>query len=142
MPGFGGTQRLARRVGLGAARELVYTGAIIDAAHALRIGLANQVVPHDELLAKVGEVAATIASKAPLAVAASKRVMARGYDARPGDGQRARGHSLQLRSSAATTSARAPAPSSRSAKPRSRDAEGLREHQRAFSNLECDIPRR
>ncbi len=81
MPGFGGTQRLARRVGIGRARELVYTGAIIDAQEALRIGLANQVVLHDELLTKVREVAATIASKAPLAVAASKRVMARGYDA-------------------------------------------------------------
>ena len=81
MPGFGGTQRLARRVGIGRARELVYTGAIIDAQEALRIGLANQVVPHDELMAKVREVASTIASKAPLAVAASKRVMARGYDA-------------------------------------------------------------
>jgi enoyl-CoA hydratase len=81
MPGFGGTQRLARRVGIGRARELVYSGAMIDAAEALRIGLANQVVPHDELMAKVRELAGTIASKAPLAVAASKRVMARGYDA-------------------------------------------------------------
>ncbi len=81
MPGFGGTQRLARRVGIGRARELVYSGRMIDAQHALRIGLANEVVPPDELMTKVREVAKEIASKAPLAVAASKRVMARGYDA-------------------------------------------------------------
>lgn len=81
MPGFGGTQRLARRVGIGRARELVYSGRMIDAEHAVRIGLANEVVSPDELMKKVREVAKEIASKAPLAVAASKRVMARGYDA-------------------------------------------------------------
>jgi enoyl-CoA hydratase len=81
MPGFGGTQRLARRVGLGRAREIVYTGDPVNAEKALAIGLVNEVVPHAELLAKVKTVAAKIASKAPVAVAYSKRVMARGYDA-------------------------------------------------------------
>ncbi len=80
VPGFGGTQRLARRVGLGHARELCYTGAVIDAAEALRIGLVNAVVPHAELLAKVGAVAATIVKMGPLAVAECKRVLLRGAD--------------------------------------------------------------
>lgn len=81
MPGFGGTQRLARRVGLGLARELVYTGGMIRADEALRIGLVNAVHAPDDLLTKVGEVATTIASRAPLAIAACKRVFERGYDA-------------------------------------------------------------
>ena len=80
IPGFGGTQRLARRVGVGRARELCLTGDIIGADEALRIGLVNAVVPQAELLAKVTEVAAKIASKGPLAVAQCKRVMLRGMD--------------------------------------------------------------
>jgi enoyl-CoA hydratase len=80
MPGFGGTQRLARRVGLGRARELCYTGDRIGAEEALRIGLANAVVPHGELLARVLEVAKKIASKAPLGIAQCKRVILRGAD--------------------------------------------------------------
>ena len=80
IPGFGGTQRLTRRVGIGRGRELVYTGDIIGADEAYRIGLANQVVPHAELLAKVREVADKIASKGPVAVAAAKRCILRGYD--------------------------------------------------------------
>jgi enoyl-CoA hydratase len=81
IPGFGGTQRLARRVGIGKARELVYTGAIIDAAEALRIGLVNEVVAPDALLARANETAKAIAAVGPLAVAAAKRVMLRGEDA-------------------------------------------------------------
>ena len=50
IPGFGGTQRLARRVGLGMARELIYTGRMIGPEEALRIGLVNVVVPRRELL--------------------------------------------------------------------------------------------
>ena len=80
IPGFGGTQRLARRVGIARARELVMTGDIVDAETALRIGLVNAVVPHDGLLAKVREVASKIASKGPLAIAQAKRVLARGLD--------------------------------------------------------------
>jgi enoyl-CoA hydratase len=78
IPGFGGTQRLARRVGIGRARELVYTGAMIGAEEALRIGLVNAVVPHAELMASVRKVAATIATKGPLAIAAAKRTILRG----------------------------------------------------------------
>jgi enoyl-CoA hydratase len=81
MPGFGGTQRLLRRVGLGLARELVYTGEAISAERALSIGLINQVVPSESLLERARETAAKIAAKAPLAVRACKRVMLRGSDA-------------------------------------------------------------
>src|SRR6185369_8376673 len=50
IPGFGGTQRLARRVGIAKAKELCMTGDTIDAAEALRIGLADAVWPHAELM--------------------------------------------------------------------------------------------
>jgi enoyl-CoA hydratase len=80
IPGFGGTQRLARRVGEARARELCMTGDTLTAEEALRIGLVNAVVPGAELMAKVREVAKKIASKGPLAIAAVKRVVARGAD--------------------------------------------------------------
>jgi enoyl-CoA hydratase len=80
VPGFGGTQRLARRVGVGRARELVYTGAVIGAEQAKAIGLVNEVVPHAELLTRVKELGRTIAGKAPLAIAACKRLVLRGAD--------------------------------------------------------------
>jgi enoyl-CoA hydratase len=74
IPGFGGTQRLARRVGIARARELCYTGDAIGAEEALRIGLVNAVVPHAELRAKVQSVAASIAKKGRVAIAQCKRV--------------------------------------------------------------------
>jgi enoyl-CoA hydratase len=80
MPGFGGTQRLARRVGIARARELCYTGDAIGAEEAYRIGLVNAVVPHGELLGKVREVAAKIAQKGRHAVAQCKRVLYTGAD--------------------------------------------------------------
>ena len=80
IPGFGGTQRLQRRVGPAKARELIYTGDVIGAEEALRIGLVNVVVPRAELLTKVTEVAKKIASKGPLAISAAKRVMHKGAD--------------------------------------------------------------
>jgi enoyl-CoA hydratase len=80
IPGFGGTQRLARRVGVGMARELVYTGGMIDAAEALRIGLVNAVHAPEALLERVAAVARAIAQKGPLAVAAAKRVIRDGMD--------------------------------------------------------------
>ncbi len=80
IPGFGGTQRLARRVGVGKARELVYTGVIISAEEALRIGLVNEVVPADKLLDRARETASAIAVVGPLAVAAAKLVTLRGED--------------------------------------------------------------
>jgi enoyl-CoA hydratase len=81
IPGFGGTQRLARRVGVAKAKELCMTGDVIDAAEALRIGLVDAVVPHAELRARVMAVAAKIAKNAPLAVAEVKRLIHRGQSA-------------------------------------------------------------
>jgi enoyl-CoA hydratase len=78
IPGFGGTQRLARRVGVAKAKELCVTGDIIDAGEALRIGLADAVVPAEELMAKVTALAVRIAANGPLAVAAAKRVIHQG----------------------------------------------------------------
>jgi enoyl-CoA hydratase len=80
LPGFGATQRLARRVGVGPARQLLYTGELIGAAEALRIGLVNEVVPAADLQARVQAVAERIASRAPLAVAACKRAIRCGED--------------------------------------------------------------
>jgi enoyl-CoA hydratase len=81
MPGFGGTQRLSRRVGLARARELVYGGEPISAEQALAIGLVNRVVPAAELMAVCEQHARRIAELAPLAVASSKRALNRGFDA-------------------------------------------------------------
>jgi enoyl-CoA hydratase len=78
IPGFGGTQRLPLRVGVARARELIYTGAIIDADEALRIGLCNAITEPDALTATVREVAARIAGHAPLAVQAAKQTVTPG----------------------------------------------------------------
>lgn len=75
IPGFGGTQRLSRRVGLAKAKELVFTGDIISAEEGLRIGLVDALVAPDELMPKVKETATRIVANGPLAVAEAKRVM-------------------------------------------------------------------
>jgi enoyl-CoA hydratase len=75
IPGFGGTQRLARRVGIAKAKELCMTGDMIDAAEALRIGLCDAVWPAGELMPKVTAVAGRIAANGPLAVAEVKRLV-------------------------------------------------------------------
>jgi enoyl-CoA hydratase len=80
IPGFGGTQRLARRVGSGRASELCMTGQVLTAEEALRIGLVDAVLPHDELLERVRQLAEAIAQRAPLAVSAIKRSIVRGQD--------------------------------------------------------------
>ena len=80
IPGFGGTQRLLRRVPAGIARELVITGRPIKAAEALRIGLVNAVYPKDELLERVMDTAARICDSGPVAVATAKRLMITGAD--------------------------------------------------------------
>jgi enoyl-CoA hydratase len=80
MPGFGGTQRLARRVGIARARELCYTGDTLGADEALRLGLVNAVVPHADLIGRVRDVASKIAGKGRLAVAQCKRVLFTGSD--------------------------------------------------------------
>jgi enoyl-CoA hydratase len=78
IPGFGGTQRLARRVGIGRARELCMTGDVIGAEEAFRIGLVNVVVPHTELFERAVATAKKIASRGALAIAECKRVLRRG----------------------------------------------------------------
>ncbi len=80
IPGFGGTQRLARRVGIGKARELVYTGDTINAEEALRIGLVDRVVEQAELLPAARATAAKIAANGPIAIAEAKRVILEGAD--------------------------------------------------------------
>ncbi len=75
IPGFGGTQRLARRVGVGKARELVYLGDMIAAAEALSIGLADRVFAPDALMNEARAAAEKIAKNAPLAVAHAKRAL-------------------------------------------------------------------
>ena len=77
IPGFGGTQRLLRRVGAARAAELVMSADMVGAADALRIGLVNAVYPAANLMTKAKEQAKKIASKAPLAVAAAKRSLRR-----------------------------------------------------------------
>jgi enoyl-CoA hydratase len=80
VPGFGGTQRLVRRVGIGMAREWIFSGRIYDAAEAVRVGVANRVHEPEALLPAVHELAIEIASRGPLALAAAKRVMREGSD--------------------------------------------------------------
>jgi enoyl-CoA hydratase len=78
IPGFGGTQRLPRRVGKARAKEMILTGEIIDAAEALRIGLCNAVFEPAELQPRARETAKRIASKGPLAIAQAKRALQAG----------------------------------------------------------------
>lgn len=80
LPGFGGTQRLARLVGKGRAKELIFTCRRIDAQEACRIGLVNQVVPRAELLERCLAMAEEISRSAPLGVAYAKQAINAGLD--------------------------------------------------------------
>ena len=84
-PGFGGTQRLARLVGPGMAKQLIYTAKNIKADEALRIGLVNAVYPLDELMAAAEKLAETIAKNAPIAVRAYKKAINDGLEAKMDD---------------------------------------------------------
>lgn len=77
-PGFGGTQRLARLVGMGMAKQLVYSALNIPADEALRIGLVNAVYPQEELMGVALKLAGRIARNAPIAVRHCKEAMNRG----------------------------------------------------------------
>lgn len=77
-PGFGGTQRMARTVGISMAKQLMFTAKNIKADEAFRIGLVNAIYPQDELMAEAEKMAAKIASNAPIAVRACKEAANRG----------------------------------------------------------------
>ena len=81
IPGLGGTVRLPRRVGLGRAKELVYSGRIIKADEAKKIGLVEDVYPADEFDAGVRQFAGLLASKSPAAIALAKSTINKGMDA-------------------------------------------------------------
>jgi enoyl-CoA hydratase len=80
IPGYGGTQRMPRLVGKGKAKQLIFTGEIISAAEAYRIGLVDEVYPPDELMNKAMAMAKTIAAKGPTAVSIAKECINRGVD--------------------------------------------------------------
>lgn len=75
LPGGGGTQRLAKLIGLGRAKELILTGRAVDAKEAVNIGLASRVVPQEELLDAAREMAEAIMKKGPLAVRITKKLI-------------------------------------------------------------------
>lgn len=79
-PGFSGTQRLPRRVGAAMAKELIFSGKMISAVEAERIGLANHVYPADELMDKAMEMAEAFAKNAQIAVRYSKACIDRGME--------------------------------------------------------------
>ncbi|MEE9553395.1 MAG: enoyl-CoA hydratase-related protein [candidate division Zixibacteria bacterium] len=80
IPGYGGTQRLARLVGRGKAKQMILTGDHINATEAYRIGLVDEIYPPEELLPKAKEMAGKIASKGPLAIKAAKEAVNLGLD--------------------------------------------------------------
>lgn len=87
IPGYGGTQRLARLVGKGKALEMILTGDRILASEAERIGLVNRVVPAEQLREAAETMAKTIASRGPLAIRAAIEAVNRGLDMAFEDGQ-------------------------------------------------------
>lgn len=80
IPGYGGSQRLPRLVGKGAALKMILTGEMVPAQEALRIGLVEEVVAPGELLARGEQIAGTIAAQAPLAIEKSLEAVHAGYD--------------------------------------------------------------
>lgn len=80
IPGFGGTQRLARLVGKGMAKYLIMSAETIPASEAYRIGLVEKVVAPEELIPEAEKLAKTIASKAPVAIGSAKTAINNGYD--------------------------------------------------------------
>ncbi len=79
-PGFSGTVRLTKIAGAGIAKEMIFTGKIVDAFEALRIGIVNKVTSPDDLIPEVTELAKKIALNAPVAVRYSKRAINKAVD--------------------------------------------------------------
>jgi enoyl-CoA hydratase len=75
IPGAGGCSRLVKLIGYGRAKELIFTGEMISAAEAERIGLINRVVPHDELMSHTEQLAAHLLTRAPEALGLAKRLL-------------------------------------------------------------------
>lgn len=84
-PGFGGTQRLARLIGSGMAKQIIYSAKNIKADEALRIGLVNAVYPQEELLPEAKKLASRIAGNAPIAVRACKKAINEGLEQKMDD---------------------------------------------------------
>jgi enoyl-CoA hydratase len=80
LPGYGGTQRLPRLVGKGAALKLLLTGDMVGAEEAFRIGLVDEVVPAEALMSRAETLARAIAQQAPLAITSCLRAVDAGYD--------------------------------------------------------------
>lgn len=79
-PGWGGTQRVTRVLGLGKTKELVFTGEMVNAEEALRIGLVERVVPHAEIMNEAKKLAGEIAKRGPIAVRLSKTAINAGSE--------------------------------------------------------------
>jgi enoyl-CoA hydratase/carnithine racemase len=75
IPGAGGCSRLVKLIGYGRAKDLIFTGEMITAVEAERIGLINRVVPHDELLDYTREMARQLLTRAPEALGLAKRIL-------------------------------------------------------------------
>ncbi len=88
IPGYGGTQRLPRLIGKGAALAMILTGEMVDADTALRIGLVNEVVEPGELLDRCRAIARKIIARGPLAVRAALEAVHHGFDLPQADGER------------------------------------------------------
>jgi enoyl-CoA hydratase/carnithine racemase len=88
MPSYGGTQRLPRIVGTAKAKELIFTGAMIPASEAVRIGLANRSVPAGQGLRAARDLAHTIAQRAPRSVQGAKRAIREGIERSLAEGLR------------------------------------------------------
>ena len=80
IPGFGGTQRMSRLIGEAKAKELIFTGSIVNAEDAESMGLVNKVVPHERLMTEALAIANQIVSNAQFAVRYSKLAINRGYE--------------------------------------------------------------
>ncbi len=87
IPGYGGTQRLPRLVGIGKAKELIFTGEAITAEAALEIGMVEKVVPQGQALEAARKMAEIIATKGPLAMKAAKQAVVEGVTETLAEGQ-------------------------------------------------------